>query len=63
MVHWIISETNSRRDEILQEALQQRLSRLTQNQRSSNIRGRIADSAQQVSDLLASFAQGVRAKG
>lgn len=60
MVHWIISETHSRRDEMLTQASQIRLFRLARADRSSNIRGRIAEGAQHVSDLLANFAQVVR---
>ncbi|MEO6913145.1 MAG: hypothetical protein ABI182_03875 [Candidatus Baltobacteraceae bacterium] len=60
MVHWIISETHSRRDEMLAQASQIRLLRLAQSERSSNIRGRIAEGAQHMSDLLANFAQVVR---
>jgi hypothetical protein len=59
---WIYSEIPQRRDELLLEASHVRLQRQAMRRRPNSIRGRIADSALSLSELLAHFAQAVRAK-
>ncbi|HEY8314617.1 MAG TPA: hypothetical protein VIG51_10675 [Candidatus Baltobacteraceae bacterium] len=60
MDHWIYSETHQRREELYSYALRARIIRQAESGRSYSLRGRIADSAQAVSDLLAHFAHTVR---
>ncbi|GAC1503921.1 MAG: hypothetical protein NVS1B14_09590 [Vulcanimicrobiaceae bacterium] len=62
MDNWIIHETMQRRDEMLSEAAHVRLKRHAVRGRPNKLRGRIADSALVLSDLLATFAHAVRAK-
>lgn len=59
---WIINETSRRRDELLLDATRARLQRLAARGRPNALRVRIADGALNLSELLASFAQAVRAK-
>ena len=60
MHDWIFSETNQRRKRILADASQMRLKREALRAKPSRLRGKIADGALAVSELLASFAQTVR---
>ena len=62
MDNWIFSETHQRRKRILADASHARLEREARRSKPSRLRGRIADSALAVSELLASFAQVVREK-
>lgn len=62
MQHWIISETHRRRKKILSDASHRRLQREALRGRRRKLRGRIADGALAMSDLLAAFAQAVREK-
>jgi len=62
MNHWIISESHQRRKKILSDASHQRLQREALRGRPKRLRGRIADGALAMSDLLAAFAQAVREK-
>jgi hypothetical protein len=57
---WLSYESHARRKELLASAHRARLARLAQGGRSRGFRGRIADGAQIVSELLASFAHAVR---
>jgi hypothetical protein len=57
---WYDAEYRMRRDEILASAARARLIRLATSGRSKSLRGRIADGAQSMSDLLASLAHVVR---
>ncbi len=59
---WIISQTYRRRDELLLEASRVRLQRLAVRGRPNSLRGRIANGALVLSELLAAIAQAVRAK-
>lgn len=58
----IYSQAVQRRDELLLEASRVRLRRLALRGRPRSLRGRIADGALTLSELLAHFAQTVRAK-
>jgi len=62
MDNWIFSETHQRRKRILADASHTRLQREAMRVKPSRLRGRIADSALAMSELLASFAQVVREK-
>ncbi len=62
MDNWIIQETMQRRDELLLEAAHVRLKRHAVRGQRNKLRGRIADSALALSDLLAVFAHAVRTK-
>ncbi|HEY8296528.1 MAG TPA: hypothetical protein VIG32_00695 [Candidatus Baltobacteraceae bacterium] len=62
MDHWISSETHQRREELYSYASRARIVRLAESGRSTSFRGRIADGAQAMSDLLAHVAQTVREK-
>ena len=56
---WITSETHARRDQLHAEASHARLIHSIRGE-VPGIRGRIADSAQAVSDVLASLARALR---
>jgi len=60
MHNWIFSETHQRRKRILADASQTRLKREAMRGKRSRLRGKIADGALAMSELLASFAQTVR---
>lgn len=60
MDNWISSETHRRRDEMLSNAARARIVKMSRNGSSRSIRGRIADGAQAVSDVLEHFAHVVR---
>ena len=60
MHNWIFSENHQRRKRILADASHQRLSREAMRAKPSRLRGKIADGALAMSELLASFAQTVR---
>lgn len=60
MDQWLKIELHARRNELLASARQARLIRLAESGRGRSVRGRIADSAQRLSNLLAVFAQAVR---
>ena len=61
-MNWIYLETIQRRDELLLEASRARLRRLALRGRPNSLRGRVANGALTLSELLAHFAQAVRAK-
>ncbi|MDQ6932919.1 MAG: hypothetical protein M3160_07060 [Candidatus Eremiobacteraeota bacterium] len=61
MENWIRAEVHQRRDEMFLFVSRARLHRLSRSE-PETIRGRIADSALMISDLLANFAQAVRQK-
>ena len=61
-MNWIYSQAVQRRDELLLEASRVRLMRLALRRRPNSLRGRIADGALTLSELLAHFAQAVRVK-
>jgi hypothetical protein len=56
---WITSETHARRDQLYAEASHARLIRAIKGE-PPGIRGRIADGAQAMSDVLASLAHALR---
>ena len=60
MEHWIAIAVQQRREELLAQAAHARLLRHLESGRSSSIRGRIAGTAQLLSDALAVFAQALR---
>jgi hypothetical protein len=60
MEPWISSETDQRREELYSYASRARAIRDADSSRCHSIRGRIADSAQAMSDLLAHIAQIMR---
>ena len=60
MDHWYFSAIRDRREELLAQAAHARILRQLESGRSSKLRGRIADAAQTLSDLLAAFAQAAR---
>ena len=60
MDNWILSDYETRRDEMLLEASRNRAARLIARGRPNSLRGRIADGALAISELLAAFAQNVR---
>lgn len=60
MEHWISVEIHQRRDDLLAEAARARIIRMLESGRSSGIRGRIADSAESCSALLAGLARAMR---
>jgi hypothetical protein len=60
MDHWISVELHQRREELHAQVAHARIIRMLESGRSSSIRGRIADSAEALSQLLACFAQAVR---
>lgn len=60
MEHWIGVEIQRRREELHAEAHRDRIMRMLESGRSSSIRGRIADSAESLSDLLAGLARAIR---
>ena len=62
MHDWILSETDQRRTRILADASHTRLEREATRPKRSPLRGKIADGALAVSELLVSFAQVVREK-
>ena len=57
---WFESEIRMRREDALQNAQRNRLSRLARSGRSFSIRSRIADGAQVVSDAFAVVARTLR---
>jgi hypothetical protein len=60
MEHWFSVEIQRRREEFYAEAQRARIIRMLESGRSSNLRGRIADSAESLSVLLAAFARVIR---
>ena len=60
MEHWFTSAIQERREELHAQAARARIIRQLESGRSNGLRGRIADSAQKLSDVLAAFAQSVR---
>ncbi len=60
MEHWYSVDIQRRREELHAQAARARIIRMLESGRSSSIRGRIADSAESLSDLLASFARAMR---
>lgn len=60
MDHWIESETRYRRQQLYAHAARAHLLRLAESGRSKSVRGHVADGAQTMSELLASFARTVR---
>lgn len=60
MDNWISSETRRRRDEMLSNAARARIVKMSRQGSRRSIRGRIADGAQAVSDILEHFAHLVR---
>lgn len=60
MEHWISVDLQRRREELLAQAAHARTIRELESGRSSSIRGRIADSAESLSELLAGFARVMR---
>lgn len=60
MEHWISVDIDRRREELHAQAVRARLIRLLESGRSSGIRGRIADGADSLSDVLADFARAMR---
>lgn len=60
MEHWIATAVHQRREELLAQAAHARLIRKLESGRSGSIRGKIARTAQLLSDALAVFAQALR---
>ena len=60
MEHWISVDIHRRRDELHAQAVRARTIRMLESGRSSSLRGRIADSAESLSELLAGFARVMR---
>ena len=60
MEHWISVDIHRRRDELHAQAVRARIIRMLESGRSSSLRGRIADSAESLSELLAGFARVMR---
>ncbi len=60
MDFWLQTEIRKRRDDALETTRRGRLSRLAASGRSTRIRTRVANSAQAISDVLATFARGLR---
>ena len=60
MEHWISVEVQRRREELYAQAAHARIIRMLESGRSTSIRGHIADGAESLSDLLASFARVMR---
>lgn len=57
---WIGTAVRQRREELLAQAAHVRMLREMERRRSSVIRGKIAQTAQTLSDVLAGFAQSMR---
>jgi hypothetical protein len=57
---WLEAEIRMRRDDAFTAARARRMIRMAESGRSSSIRGRIAASAQKMSDALASVAHTLR---
>jgi hypothetical protein len=62
MEHWMSVEVHRRREELLAQAARARIIRMLESGRSSSIRGRIADSAESLSVVLAGFARAMRSE-
>ncbi len=62
MHDWILSEIHQRRKRILADASQARLRREAMRAKQSPLRGKIANGALALSELLVSFAEVVREK-
>jgi hypothetical protein len=60
MEHWIGVDIQRRREELLAQAAHARIIRMLESGRSSSLRGRIADSADSLSQLLAGVARVMR---
>ena len=60
MEHWISVDIHRRRDELHAQAVRARIIRMLESGRSRSLRGRIADSAESLSELLAGFARVMR---
>ena len=60
MEHWISVDLQRRREELHAQAAHARVIRRLESGRSSSLRGRLADSAQSLSELLAGFARVMR---
>jgi len=60
MEHWISVDIHRRRDELHAQAVRARIIRMLESGRSSSLRGRIANSAESLSELLAGFARVMR---
>ena len=60
MDHWIATAVQQRREELLAQAAHARILRELESGRSSTIRGRVAETAQILSDALAVLAQALR---
>jgi len=59
---WLETEIRMRRDDAMETARRTRLMRLAESGRSKSVRTRIADSAQLLSDALATVARTLRAE-
>lgn len=60
MEHWISVEIQRRREEYWDDAARARALRCRESGRSTKLRGRIADGAQSLSELLADLARVLR---
>jgi hypothetical protein len=60
MEHWLSVEIHRRREDLLAQAARARIIRMLESGRSSGIRGRIADSAESLSEMLADLARAMR---
>lgn len=60
MEHWISADIQRRREDLHAQAARARLLRLAESGRSSGLRGRIADNAESLSELLAGLARAMR---
>ena len=60
MDHWMTTAVQQRREELLAQAAHARILRELESGRSSTIRGRVAETAQILSDALAVLAQALR---
>jgi hypothetical protein len=60
MDHWLSVHIDQRREQLHAEAARARIIRMLESGRSSTIRGRIADSAESASIMLANLARKMR---
>ncbi len=60
MDYWFEAEVRARHDRIRAYASRNRLARLCESGRSTGVRARLADGAQEMSDRLARFAMRLR---
>jgi len=60
MDHWLSVHIDQRREQLYAEAARARIIRMLESGRSTSLRGRIADSAESASILLANLARKMR---